>query len=137
MDSSPTPGTRQDSPTPRALREKEGIAAQDDGCVVVAGWKGAAFERGEAHLALELGADQLGVPALLSDAHNLPLGQACAERRQEELRGPLFALGSLDDEPPQRLFGVLLLARACDLDPAKAEPGRHLPLHADPKFHVT
>src|SRR5580693_6719840 len=84
---------------PQAFAEDEGIAAEDDGDVVMPAAEGRAFVVIQSKLALEILIHALGAPAFLGDPDELLAARRFAHPRERVVRRGLLALGPLDQEP--------------------------------------
>src|SRR5580658_6282187 len=84
---------------PQAFAEDEGIAAEDDGDVVMPAAEGTAFVVIQSKLALEILIHALGAPAFLGDPDELLAARRFAHPRERVVRRGLLALGPLDQEP--------------------------------------
>ena len=84
---------------PRAFRDDERVAAENDRDVVVPTGESTAFVVVEAELAFEILVNPLGTPALHDQAYELLAGHLVRERAEEVVRGLRFSVAPLDQEP--------------------------------------
>jgi hypothetical protein len=78
-----------------AFSDHEGVAAEDDGNVVMPAGEGAAFEVVEAEVAFQGFVHALGAPALFEQVDDLLFAHAAWQRREQEFAGLLFVFGPL------------------------------------------
>src|ERR1019366_9341538 len=107
--------------TPHALRNEEGVAAEDDQDVVMPARERAALEVVQAQLSLEFLVGALGAPALLHDAHDLLLRHAPRQGGEDELHGLRLALGAPHHEPHRLSIASIGAVVIGDLHAAKCE----------------
>src|SRR5580704_2419463 len=87
--------SRRGGGMPHALSDDEGVAADDDGDVVVPADPATSFEVVESQLGLHLLVGLLGSPALLEDPDDLLAGHRSRQSRERVLRRRVFLLGPL------------------------------------------
>ena len=68
-----------------AFSDHEGVAAEDDGDVVMPAWEGPPLEVVEPELALEVLVHPLGAPAFLEEADDLLLAHAPGKRGEQRV----------------------------------------------------
>jgi hypothetical protein len=85
-----------------AFGHHEGVAAEDDGYVVVPAAETAALEVIETEFPLEVLIGALGTPALHGDADELVEGRVRGQRREEVVGGLGLAVAPLDQQPDRR-----------------------------------
>ena len=105
-----------------AFSDHEGVAAQDNGKVMVPARKGTALEVIEPEFSFEILVHALGSPALLEHADDLLLAQAPGQRREDEFGRFLFIFGPLGDEPERLAIGKsdAVVVRSLDADETEA-----------------
>src|SRR6185295_6149882 len=108
--------------SPHPLSDDKGVAADDDGNVVVPSRKGAAFEVVEPELAFEVFVHALRSPSFLDDANDLLVAHAMQQGGEVELGGCVFLRRPLDHQPHRLSLVDRYAVIVRGLDPTERKP---------------